>query len=461
MRRIYLGLLIFASLFLLSFRLNTVHAQDSSSGGGNSDNITNDYSGYDYSGSAVDWSAGAGQTNTDGGTCSNSGCGGANEIIGINEVDTNSSYVVNGYITDISVLGPDFASGSYYNESTQQIVTWGAVTYSGGGSGENNNNNEPTNNPGPPSAPPIAGYVIDQSGKPVSGAVVETAGVQATVGGDGRYSINGVVSFGQLYYVRVMSVPSGYDLNTRKPDGDHGNMGWTFIHYPPLNRDTDPQWESSYEFQVLGWDDCANATNDSRQIFGRCSFVVQKTIAPQVTVRLQVGAATGNAFRGAYGYSGQIPQGSGWINPMQITVSADKAGIVNEYYVAFYDKAGSEFTDKNSFLNSVQGRVNNPQNGFLVKYDVAQDAQYVWDNNGWIKLDSSTDVKNNSGQLMYAVSPGTTSSSSSVWKVSYSELFISKSFYTAVFVKDNLGRTGFAEDYVLKENDPGTAIPLQ
>lgn len=461
MKRIYLLLIIFSALFLFSFRFNAVHAQDengfgggdsfSDSGGDSSGTDSTDSGGGDSgtTDSGTDWSGGIVGI-VDAGSCN--GCGNGNEVTAIESgPDPNASYT--GYISDPSQLNSDSPSGTYYNVNTGEAVDWGPrpeqnhcefncdTGYYGGG-----DDNPGNCCPPPPPVPP----------KPkvnIGSACTDTTG---------RYFGNDInISWDPTYpavtWVDLGNSPgwNSWWINKRaNPDG-----AWPAAAFTSAmgGFGSGNEYLSAGDtYYIRTWDGFTHSPNSDPFSLPACP------LPPTVSVSLDVSsgqAAAGN-FVGTYGISGQTANnGSNWINPMNVHITADTDGLVKNFYVAFYDKALPKLTGKGTFLNDAQGIVSNPQNGFLIKYQTDPAQHFVWAQGRWIPIlinGGGIQVSN-----MYTVTGISGDSKSAIWQVTYTPNFISKSMYTAVYVEDTAGRTGFDADCVLQENVPCSTIKLQ
>lgn len=137
---------------------------------------------------------------------------------------------------------------------------------------------------------PISGVVTDNQNRPVAGVTMEIVNDQGTVrltpvtDSSGRFTVpsDSLLKNTRRYAVRVLSVPVGYELKTRKVT----TTDWSYI--VTEKRDARPP-DNSYEQQESGSNDCSgpdyNPVNNVHQT-GRCNFKIDPippTIATSAT----------------------------------------------------------------------------------------------------------------------------------------------------------------------------------
>lgn len=186
----------------------------------------------------------------------------------------------------------------------------------------------------------------------------------------------------------------------------------------------------------------------------------------------QEATGTGGTRAGdyAFGVSGlQANQGGlNWLNPIRLGVSASPGTTaqgtpveITQYFVSFYDKnpnllSVASTNSGSTFIASVQQRLGNPQNGYLVAYarnpNNPQDttspfSHYVWNPtaNNWQIITTPRQVCNGAcsiSTLLYTVSPV----SAKNWEILFDKNFGTKNMYTAVYVKDANNKSDFMDN---------------
>lgn len=124
----------------------------------------------------------------------------------------------------------------------------------------------------------IAGQVVDETSRPVSGVTVDIHNAQtpqqsnpAITDAEGKYQLAEFIGKDEIYAVRIDNPPSGFAPKTTTE-----LYSWRFINptkLDPGNSNT-PLNSPSYELQKYGEDDCAGPALAGSQVgkYGRCNF---------------------------------------------------------------------------------------------------------------------------------------------------------------------------------------------